>query len=198
MAARTTGYPTRRRVNSDRDATHRTRTLFEDGNTVRLLDIFDDPAPVRTKTAPAPRTRSREEMRDHMRAKMRARTRAKARANAWGGQTRAHARTMSAGYVVALTAVCIFTLFLCIHYLQLRSQVIHQNELIAATETTLSRLKADNDAYEHKALASLNMEDVKDTALNKLGLHYATESQIRYYNADDESYVRQYEKIGGG
>ena len=98
----------------------------------------------------------------------------------------------------ALTVVCVVTLFLCIHYLQLRSQVIHQTELIAKTELALNRLKADNDAYEQKALALLNMEEVKETALNKLGLHYATESQIRYYNADDESYVRQYEKIGGG
>ena len=187
MAGRTTRHPAKRRVNSDRERVRRNTTLFEDGNTVRMLDIFDDPEPEVQRPT---RTRSREEMR----AKMRAKTRKQMP----GKEVRAHARTMSAGFVAALAAVCVVTLFLCIHYLQLRSQVIHQNELIAGTETALSRLKADNDAYEHKALASLNMEDVKETALNKLGLHYATESQIRYYNADDESYVRQYEKIDGG
>jgi len=41
------------------------------------------------------------------------------------------------------------------------------------------------------------MDDVRQTALSKLGLHYATESQIGYYNADDESYVRQYTDING-
>ena len=94
-----------------------------------------------------------------------------------------------------LTVVCVVTLLLCVHYLQLRSQVIHQNETIAEMESTLSRLKADNDAYADEAQSSLDMEAVKNTALNKLGLHYATESQIRYYNADDESYVRQYENV---
>ncbi len=94
-----------------------------------------------------------------------------------------------------LTVVCVVTLLLCVHYLQLRSQVIHQNETIAEMENALSRLKADNDAYADEAQSSLDMEAVKERALNELGLHYATESQIRYYNADDESYVRQYENV---
>ena len=96
-----------------------------------------------------------------------------------------------------LAGVCVFTLFLCIHYLQLRSENIHQNETIVQMETTLSRMKADNDALENSAEASVNLEEIKDTALNKLGLHYATESQIRYYNADNESYVRQYRSVTG-
>jgi len=102
---------------------------------------------------------------------------------------------LSAGYVLVLTAVCVVTLLLCVHYLQLRSQLIHQNETIAAMESTLNQLRADNDAYAEIAQASLDMEAVKDRALNELGLHYASESQVRYYNADDESYVRQYENV---
>ncbi|MBO5520341.1 MAG: hypothetical protein J5973_01530 [Eubacterium sp.] len=102
---------------------------------------------------------------------------------------------LSAGYVLVLTAVCVVTLLLCVHYLQLRSQLIHQNETIAAMESALNQLKAENDAYADKAQASLDMGAIKDKALNELGLHYASESQIRYYNADDESYVRQYENV---
>ena len=102
---------------------------------------------------------------------------------------------LSAGYVLVLTAVCVVTLLLCVHYLQLRSRIIHQNETIAAMESTLNQLRAENDAYAESAQASLDMEAVKERALNELGLHYASESQIRYYNADDESYVRQYENV---
>lgn len=102
---------------------------------------------------------------------------------------------LSAGYVLVLTAVCVVTLLLCVHYLQLRSQVIHQSETIESMESTLNQLKAENDAYADAAQASLDMEAVKDRALNDLGLHYASESQIRYYNADDKSYVRQYENV---
>ena len=178
MSGRTTVSPAFR-VNSNRAERERVRGVFEDGNTVRVLDIFDgeeEERPVRHQKEAA-RSLAR-------------RRRARARA-------RAHARTLSIGYILALTAVCIATLFLCVHYLQLRSQLINQNETIAAMETKLNRLRADNDAYENKALASVNMEEVKDTALHRLGLHYATESQIRYYNANDESYVRQYGSIRG-
>ena len=116
-----------------------------------------------------------------------------------GGNTNKHRKrkngALSAGYVLVLTAVCVVTLLLCVHYLQLRSQVIHQNETIAAMENALNQLKAENDAYADRAQASLDMEAVKNKALNELGLHYASESQIRYYNADDESYVRQYENV---
>ena len=56
----------------------------------------------------------------------------------------------------------------------------------------------DNDAYYKQAMASVTMEDVKDTALNKLGMHYASESQIRYYDSSNESYVRQYESVPAG
>lgn len=62
-------------------------------------------------------------------------------------------------------------------------------------QNALSQLKADNDAYYKEAMASLSMDDVKETALNKLNMHYATESQIRYYSAEDESYVRQYQNL---
>ena len=114
-----------------------------------------------------------------------------------GGNNRKKRRSgaLSAGYVLVLTAVCVVTLLLCVHYLQLRSQIIHQNETIEAMERALNQLKAENDAYADRAQASLDMEAVKDKALNELGLHYASESQIRYYNADDESYVRQYEDV---
>ena len=68
-----------------------------------------------------------------------------------GGNTNKHRKrkngALSAGYVLVLTAVCVVTLLLCVHYLQLRSQLIHQNETIAAMESALNQLKAENDAY---------------------------------------------------
>ena len=110
-------------------------------------------------------------------------------------QNRARARSIGIGYVAFLTAVCLVSLFLCIHYLQLRSQLINQTETIAAMESKLSRLRADNDAYYKQAQASLDLEAIRETALNDLDMHYAGESQIRYYSVDGESYVRQYKEV---
>ena len=107
-------------------------------------------------------------------------------------QNRMRAASMSAGYVFFLSLVCVATVFLCIHYLQLRETLTNQDEKIAAMRTSLSKLQADNDAVYRQVIAGIDVNDIKATAINKLGMHYATESQIKYYDAADESYVRQY------
>ena len=61
--------------------------------------------------------------------------------------------------------------------------------------TSLSKLQADNDAVYRQVIAGIDVNDIKATAINKLGMHYATESQIKYYDAADESYVRQYVSV---
>ncbi len=99
------------------------------------------------------------------------------------------------GYVFFLALICVFTMTLCVRYLQKKAELTRQNEIIAAKESQLNKLKADNDAYYAQVLASLTLEDVKEAALNRLGLHYATESQIQYYNAAENSYVRQYQNL---
>lgn len=196
MAARSyrTAYSEKRRVNSDRSDKerlysrkaytgrtysaaggrgryyYRTEVTWEEGNTVRKLVPEEEILPEEPAGRPERRVSER--------------TR----------RNRARARSMSAAYVLFLSALCICSVFFCLHYLQLRSELTTQNETIASMESELSQLRADNDAYYKAAQASLSMDDVKETA-EKNGLDYATQSQIRYYNADDESYVRQYADV---
>ncbi|MDO4621806.1 MAG: hypothetical protein Q4B22_02530 [Eubacteriales bacterium] len=174
---RTAGYAGRsnRRVNSTRSASVRRNPYnlqesYEDGNAVRVLDddyYFEE-------------EKSRE-----ARPKVSERTK----------KNRARAKNIGSGYVAFLAAVCMLTVLVCIAYLQLRSELTNQMETIAAMESSLSKLQADNDAYYKQAQTSVSMDDVRSTALDKLGMHYANESQIYYYNINDESYVRQYERI---
>ena len=178
MAARRTGTAAAhavRRVNSNHRAdqvkVYRIRGGFEDGSAVRVLE--EEPE---------------EQLRPRKKPQVSDRTK----------RNRERATSMSAGYVIFLSVVCAAVVFLCIHYLQLRSELINQSETIAVMQSALSKLEADNDAYYKQAMASVTMEDVKDTALNKLGMHYASESQIRYYDASNESYVRQYESVPAG
>lgn len=187
-----TARPNYRRVYSEREGRVRNRRSYEDGSAVRVLDDYDYEQEYRPRrSAPSSGRNQRRSSAQRRAVEARAQRSLKKRTK----RARSLARSMSAGYVAVLAAVCIISLVLCIHYLQLRSQVIHQNETAAQMETTLNRLKADNDALENQTQASLNLEEIKDTALHKLGLHYATESQIRYYNADNESYVRQYRPV---
>ena len=198
---RTTAHPNVRRVNSSGTERSRERRVYVDGNTVRVLDDYEEEIPVRRKQK-RPLTRKEQRRREKERREIleraeRSRKRRVKKTRVEQKRARALARSMSPGYVLVLASVCVITLFLCIHYLQLRSEVINQSETIAVMESSLNRMKADNDAFENQLEASVNMADIKDTALNRFGLHYASESQIRYYNADNESYVRQYRPVPG-
>lgn len=113
-------------------------------------------------------------------------------------RNRARARSIDAAFVFFLAVACISTMFICVHFLQLRSQVTTQTEKIASLERQLSQLAADNDAYISQVKSTESMEQIRSAALDHLGLHSATEDQIRYYNADDESYVRQYAEVADG
>ena len=39
------------------------------------------------------------------------------------------------------------------------------------------------------------IEDVKEAALMRLDMHYASSDQIEYYTLDQDSYVRQYKDV---
>ena len=94
-----------------------------------------------------------------------------------------------------LGLICLVTLFVCVNYLQSKSQLTNQTMELATLESQLSKLKADNDAYYNSTLASVDMEQIKNDAINRLGLHYAAESQIVYYDTSGSSYVRQYQDV---
>ena len=73
--------------------------------------------------------------------------------------------------------------------------IAEQRRNIASLETQINTLKTDNDAYYNNVIASVNLEAIRDAAMNRLGMQYAGESQIRYYSTDGGSYVRQYQEV---
>lgn len=108
---------------------------------------------------------------------------------------RVNARAVHAGTVLFITIACVISMFACVSYLRLRSRRVTQLSEIAAKQSQLSSLQSDNDAYYKEVTASESLSEIRKTALEKLGMKYPDESQIRYYNADDNSYVRQYTDV---
>ena len=104
---------------------------------------------------------------------------------------------MSRGYVMFLALISVITLFLCVSYLQRRAELTSQLQAMARQESELSTLKADNDALYNTVMASVDLESVKNTAINKLGMQYPTEEQIMTYDTAGNSYVRQYQDVPG-
>ena len=112
-------------------------------------------------------------------------------------KNRAKATQMSPGYVVFLTVTSVITLFLCVYYVQLKAQLTTQMQSIAKQESALSTLKADNDALYNTVVASVDLEHVKDVAINELGMKFPSEEQIIQFDTAGSSYVRQYQDVPG-
>lgn len=103
--------------------------------------------------------------------------------------------SVSRGYVLFLTVVCIAVSVLCVKYLSQKAAITTQYEEIAALETEYSQLKSNNDAKYNQVKDSVSIEDIKDAAENRLGMNYAGADQIVYYDLTDGSYVRQYKDV---
>jgi len=94
-----------------------------------------------------------------------------------------------------LTAICAAALCICVYFLQQKAEITNQYETIAKLENRYNTLKDDNDARYNEVMSSVSLEDIKEAALTRLGMHYADAGQIRYYSVEDDSYVRQYREV---
>ena len=110
-------------------------------------------------------------------------------------RNRARTRAMSRGYEMFLAVVSESALFMCVRYLQIKSAITTQNKQIATTESELSQLKADNDALYNSVISSVDLEKIKDKAMNELGMTYPQEDQIYQFDTAGNSYVRQYKDV---
>lgn len=102
---------------------------------------------------------------------------------------------MSAGYVVFLTIAAVVGLVVCIQFLQLRSQVASQADSITAKQQELVELKDENNTKYNNIMDSVSLDEVRDRAVNQLGMVYAQNGQIIEYQNPESDYVKQYEEI---
>ncbi len=150
---------------------------YVDGNTVR-----------RAETAPDYRRKYRErierEREEELRRKKRIARRNKERE-----------LRMSRSYVAFLTmAVLIFGIFAGA-YVRVQSDVTARMNYIADLQSQITNLKADNDEAFKRISNSVALENVRDSAMNELGMSYAKEAQIIYYTVGDDDYMNQFGEI---
>ncbi len=102
---------------------------------------------------------------------------------------------LSRWFVTFLAFCCVITTIMCVVYLQERSRLISLNDEIGILESTYTKLKGNNDAQYNRIISSFTLEDVKEAAQSRLGMHYAEADQVRYYRLSRDSYVRQYQEV---
>lgn len=159
------------------------RMTYIEGNAVRRMDAMPDDWENEQKRR---REREQQELRERQNARRR---RAIARRN------QDKALVMNRGYVAFLTMAAIVTCITAGFYIKLQSDITIRLGNIAALETTVNNLKADNDATSKRLATSLKIEDVKAQAIDVLGMGYPSEEQIVYYEIDHADFMSQYSEI---
>lgn len=150
-------------------------TYYVNGSTVRRMEA----QPVRKKVD---------------RRKIQEQQQKKRRRNA-ARRNRERALHMSRGYVAFLTACVAVVAFAAVSMVQMQSQVTQRMENIAALEGQITDLKADNDARYKEIVTSVDLDHIKDVAINELGMQYATSDQIVYYSVENNNFMDQYSDI---
>ena len=103
--------------------------------------------------------------------------------------------TFSIAYVFFVTAVCVVMVIACVQYLRLKGTVTTQRKQIAEKETRLTKLRSENDALYERLVNAMDLEEIREIAIGRLGMKYADESQVERYSTDGEGYVRQYRDV---
>lgn len=146
---------------------------FTEGNTVRQV------------AAPLPDRHTRERERQEELARRQKR------------QQRKHAAMMRSKriYAIYISFVVLMACGLFVGYVNLTNSITTHMDNISELETQVTELKAENSAAQSRIDTATNLSEIKNTAMNELGMVYANADQIVYYNMDNNDYMSQYHKI---
>lgn len=155
----------------------RKNDYYVDGNTVRRMEA-----------APDYRQRRQERINEEEEAKERRRRRM---------VRREQERTLRVGrsYLTFLTMVMVVFGVFAGTYIKIQSDVTSRMDTVSNLESQIADLKAENDEAYKRLSTSVDLESVKKTALEELGMSYVKESQIVYYSVGDDDYMNQYGDI---
>ena len=79
--------------------------------------------------------------------------------------------------------------------LQIRSRVKEKTDHIDAMRQELSEKVEENTTKYNVIIDSINLDEVRDKAINDLGMKNAGKDQIMEYDETDGGYIKQYEEI---
>lgn len=165
---------------------HQNHGTYIEGNTVRKFSQYGQTVPQEI-----PERRYAEPVK-----KQQVQRRQKERPNASAHRhARNKALSMSLGYVGFLSVAAVSSLFICVNFLRLQAEATQARKTVASMESQYSELKLSNDAAYSKAVSNVDLEEIRNIAINELGMVYANKGQIVTYEKPDKDYVRQYGEV---
>ena len=75
------------------------------------------------------------------------------------------------------------------------SDVVSRSEHVTAMQEELAQLTEENETAYNAAADSVNLETVRDRAMNEMGMVYAAQGTVVEYEQPAGEYVKQYSDI---
>ena len=192
MARSNRAETARRRKNNARV----NRGMYVEGNTVRRIAEVPD-----RRRQPGRQQPGRRKQTDRNRRSVQAapapaaRPKQKRQLSEAAQKNRQKATAMNWGFVVFLAVVCTAILFCSVNYLRYKSEITARMRSVANLEEELAQLKEDNDAYYSQVTSNVDLNQIKKTAIGRLGMRYPSDDQTVSYSTSGNSYVRQYQDV---
>ncbi len=153
------------------------------GNNVRKLDVAEVahiPEPKESQTPVIERKQTKKK---------------KKRVSKYVRRNQEKAMEFNAGYTVVLTSALLAVVIISVVYLTGQNRLNTQANSIASKQKELAAIVNENNAKEANLEKSIDLEEIRDFAVNSLGLQEPTQDQIIYYDGVNSDYVKQYEQV---
>lgn len=98
-------------------------------------------------------------------------------------------------YAIFLTMGAVIFAIFAGAFINIQSENTTRMKKIASLESQIANLKAENDEAVKRINTAIDLDAIKTTALDELGMFYATEEQIVYYTVEKDDYMNQYIEI---
>ena len=104
-------------------------------------------------------------------------------------------KSMNLVYVMFLSAAAIVCAVACGIFISLQTSISTNMKSVAELQTQVSDLKARNDALEKNIETSVDLEQIKQKAINDLGMKYPAADQVVTYSVQSSDYMNQYGSV---
>ena len=110
-------------------------------------------------------------------------------------RNRNRAMSISPAYAVFLAVAAVCAVLVCILYLSLQSEVVSRSENVTSLQEELAELTEANNTAYNAAADSVNLETVRERAMNEMGMVYESQGTVVEYDSPSGEYVKQYNDI---
>lgn len=105
------------------------------------------------------------------------------------------AMVMNKGYVLFLTAAVFISCLCAAFYINIQADVTQRMKQISRLESQASSLQISNQETQKRIATSVDLNHIKDIAVNQYGMILPQSDQIVYYDVKEKDFMNQYNDI---